>query len=275
MNPVEKLLEEVQDTPDVLSLRTVLESTLGGKNIRLGDLRKYMDHLKTTPAFPTPNLPGAIPRAVSAVGHACLSLDEEEATALRRDVFGCLQAVADAVGRLDSVHRLYLDWALSTFPQATPESCAAHLLREAEEFVEDGGRDPGEAADILFLAFHACHLAGIDPAQAMREKLRENVKRRWNAPDEEGVQEHVRRDHTDPDFWEGGPLEVGDPEAAHVQEVLLDGEAVENVVAVHEGEGWVLRYVIPDPGEEHDLLPHRAKTERLEGEVKVVWKGDA
>lgn len=246
--PLEKFLDEVQDLPDTVDLGRVLESHHGAT---LGDLREYVATLKAAPSFPTPNLPGAIPRAVGAVARACLSLDEEEAADLRRDVFGCLQAVADAVGRLDAVHRLYLDWALATFTQATPESCAAHLLREAQEFMEDGGRDPGEAADILFLAFHACHLAGIDPVQAMREKLRVNMARRWDAPDEEGVQEHVRR-HYD------------DPNATNVDHVLLDGERVENVVRVHEAEGWLVRLV---PGDGHGY-----EREKLTGEVKVVWK---
>lgn len=85
----------------------------------------------------------------------------------------------------------FLPWALATFPDSTPKSCAAHLRKEAEELLANP-LDRGEVADVLFLAVDLCQRAGVKPAEAMREKLAELRTRTWGEPDAHGVVEHVR-----------------------------------------------------------------------------------
>lgn len=82
-------------------------------------------------------------------------------------------------------------WADATFPHATPESKAAHLLREAHE-LRDNPRDPEEIADVVILAAGAAHLSGVDLHQAIRAKLAKLRTRRWGPIGPDGVVEHVR-----------------------------------------------------------------------------------
>lgn len=82
-------------------------------------------------------------------------------------------------------------WALATFPQSTPASCAAHLLREARELC-DSPTDPGEIADCVFLAVDTAQRAGLDLYALLSDKLAQIKAREWGLPDAEGVVEHLR-----------------------------------------------------------------------------------
>lgn len=104
-------------------------------------------------------------------------------------IFGERQA-----GLLDGMEVVladFLPWALATFPDSTPKSCAAHLRKEAEELLAHP-TDRGEIADILFLAVDLCQRAGFKPAEVMRGKLAELRTRTWGEPDADGVVEHLR-----------------------------------------------------------------------------------
>lgn len=94
---------------------------------------------------------------------------------------------------LEATVEEFLRWADETFPNATPETCIAHLRSEVAELSEEGGaRDPEELADAAMLVFHAAHKAGVDLTDALWAKLEKNRRREWGAPNEEGYREHVR-----------------------------------------------------------------------------------
>lgn len=92
---------------------------------------------------------------------------------------------------LDDVLREARAWQSIQFPEATPESCARHLRREARELVERP-LEPHEWADALMLVFCGAELAGVDLAEAVAEKLAINKARKWGEPNDEGFREHVR-----------------------------------------------------------------------------------
>jgi predicted house-cleaning noncanonical NTP pyrophosphatase (MazG superfamily) len=96
----------------------------------------------------------------------------------------------------ESLERVWahsVPWQEETFPQATTKSIAAHLLREAQELMQNPD-DSEELADILLLVGHLAHKLGINPAMETMYKLKKNMARKWGSPDTEGVVEHVRDD---------------------------------------------------------------------------------
>jgi hypothetical protein len=82
-------------------------------------------------------------------------------------------------------------WAKVTFPHSTPGSCVAHLAREVEE-LRANPTDPGEIADVIFLAVDAAQRAGLDLEQLLAAKLAKCKSRKWGESDAEGVVEHIR-----------------------------------------------------------------------------------
>lgn len=92
---------------------------------------------------------------------------------------------------LDAILREVGCWQASTFPNATPASCAEHLRREAEELA-DNPTDPEEMADVMMLLYGLSSSAGVDLRQAVADKLRKNRQRLWGQPDRHGVVEHIR-----------------------------------------------------------------------------------
>lgn len=90
-------------------------------------------------------------------------------------------------------------WQARQFPGTTAQSAARHLRKETLEIVNaelNGFSDPEEWAD----AFHLVIQGGVKAAgslEAFREhihrKLYHNIhERQWQAPDKDGVVEHVR-----------------------------------------------------------------------------------
>ena len=84
------------------------------------------------------------------------------------------------------------DWQDKVFTQATAESTAAHLLREAKELYDDP-YDAGEIADIFILLAAVAHKTGVDIETAVERKMAINRLRTWGKPDKQGVVEHVRQ----------------------------------------------------------------------------------
>lgn len=83
-----------------------------------------------------------------------------------------------------------------TFPTATPDSVAAHLLREVKE-LSSCPLDMMELADIQMLLWWLedrarRELGSTTLLTACALKLSINKRRKWGAPDAEGVQEHLR-----------------------------------------------------------------------------------
>jgi len=96
-------------------------------------------------------------------------------------------------------------WAAKTFrddQRSLPIIC--HLTKEVQELREtaqlmdsDPKRGPSlraEAGDCLILLCDLAHREGFDLVTAAVEKMAVNERRRWKAPDAEGVCEHVRED---------------------------------------------------------------------------------
>lgn len=98
--------------------------------------------------------------------------------------------------RLSAVLREYLDWSLAQFPHSTPASVAAHIMKEAGE-LRDAPDSAEELADLLALVVHSAARQGIDLAATLGEKLPRLRAREWQAPDADGVVEHVRSERTD------------------------------------------------------------------------------
>jgi predicted house-cleaning noncanonical NTP pyrophosphatase (MazG superfamily) len=97
-------------------------------------------------------------------------------------------------GSLEAVWAESVPWQEETFPQATPKSIVAHLLREAQELSENPD-DWEEVADILLLVGHLLHKTGLNAAKITRDKLLKNMQRKWGEPDAEGVVEHIREEN--------------------------------------------------------------------------------
>lgn len=82
-------------------------------------------------------------------------------------------------------------WQREAFPNATAESSALHLAREAHELVSDP-HDAEEMADCLFMLLQVADRSGVDLWAAAARKLEVNRAREWQEPDASGIVEHVR-----------------------------------------------------------------------------------
>lgn len=95
------------------------------------------------------------------------------------------------VPSLDALTADIRAWQAETFPDATPESVAEHLRREAEELAGEP-TNPEEIADIFHLLVAAAEANGYDLIDVVATKFVINKNRRWGQPDEMGCVEHVR-----------------------------------------------------------------------------------
>lgn len=91
----------------------------------------------------------------------------------------------------DRVISAYLEWSLQTFPNSTPASVAAHLRKEVWE-LNERPESAEELVDIVALAFHSAARQGYDLTAELEKKLAVLKMRTWQAPDADGVVEHVR-----------------------------------------------------------------------------------
>lgn len=79
------------------------------------------------------------------------------------------------------------------FGASTPVSKLHHLTEEVQELI-DAPDDKMEWADCMILLIDAAKKAGYDMDdlyQAVQSKMEINKKRKWGAPDENGVVRHV------------------------------------------------------------------------------------
>lgn len=88
-------------------------------------------------------------------------------------------------------------WQSKVFTQATAQSAAVHLKREADELVHDlvnydYDNAAHEIADVFILLAAVTHLSGIDLEEAVEGKMKINRARKWGKPDAQGVVEHIR-----------------------------------------------------------------------------------
>lgn len=82
------------------------------------------------------------------------------------------------------------------FPAATARSKALHLSEEAKEAAADPA-DIIEWADCMILLLDGARKAGFtteDIHHAVLRKMETNYKRKWQAPDADGIVRHVRDD---------------------------------------------------------------------------------
>lgn len=97
---------------------------------------------------------------------------------------------------LETLIREIGKWNRETFPGSTVKSKAEHLRREAIELAETPG-DESEMADIFILWAGIVDLLGVDYVRAIEKKMAKNYKRKWKAPDEHGVIEHLEEGEDD------------------------------------------------------------------------------
>ncbi len=95
--------------------------------------------------------------------------------------------------RFDLTVRLITSWADSIMPNRTPADAIKKLSMEEvpelwRSLKEDGAVDAGEVADVLILALDICAMSGIDPLDAINEKMAINELRSWKF--EHGVLQH-------------------------------------------------------------------------------------
>ena len=90
---------------------------------------------------------------------------------------------------LDTLQHLIGHWQRNTFPSNTKDSVLVHLAKEVKELQE--GHDPSEAADCLFMLIRHAELEGYSLEDELWKKFQINKKRKWGAPDKDGVIEHV------------------------------------------------------------------------------------
>jgi hypothetical protein len=119
-----------------------------------------------------------------------------------------LTALAEQSERLawDDLVEIMADWQGVQFPTTTVYSCATHLHREAIEIVNEA-MNKQDSSEEWADAFHLVIQGGVKAAgglesfrAAVEKKLGHNMfKRKWQAPDDDGVVEHVRAED---DLWE-------------------------------------------------------------------------
>lgn len=92
-------------------------------------------------------------------------------------------------------------WQLATFGDVSkrgPYGPLLHLVKEAKEALAASTDKPAllaELADVVFLAWEACHRSGFDDDALLGmlwQKLAVNKQRTWPPPTRDGAVEHVR-----------------------------------------------------------------------------------
>lgn len=97
------------------------------------------------------------------------------------------------VNEIDAVTRAIKNWADKIMPDRTPADAIKKLSMEEvpelwRSLKETGEVDEGEIADVLILALDICAMSGIDPMDAIHQKMTINVARKWKF--EYGVLQH-------------------------------------------------------------------------------------
>lgn len=106
-------------------------------------------------------------------------------------------------------------WQRETFPNATAESSANHLLREAKELLVDPS-ELSELADVFILAVGVADQLGVGIEEIIKCKMEVNRSRVWGDADEYGVVEHVRDEH----LWAISEEELEDNKKKYKVDIL-------------------------------------------------------
>lgn len=160
----------------------------------------------------------------------------------------------------DRLAREIVDWQHATFGHATPASCAAHLLDEAQELVK-APTDPEEMADVFLLIVGVADRAGIDLRGAVRGKLEKNKRRAWGPVQPNGVVYHVDdesapvgRDHR---IYIAGPM-TGLPDSNY--------PAFHAAAAAWRAQGWT----VLNPAEAFDGDQTRTYAEYMREDIRAL-----
>lgn len=91
------------------------------------------------------------------------------------------------------ISRAIKNWADRLMPERTPADAIKKLSMEEvpelwRSLKENGEVDEGEIADVLIIALDVCELSGIDPLDAIHNKMMINMGRKWRT--EYGVLQH-------------------------------------------------------------------------------------
>ncbi len=94
---------------------------------------------------------------------------------------------------LSVISRAIMKWADTIMPDRTAADAIKKLSMEEvpelwRSLKEDGEIDEGEIADVLILALDICELSGINPMEAIHQKMMVNCSRKWKF--EYGVLQH-------------------------------------------------------------------------------------
>jgi NTP pyrophosphatase (non-canonical NTP hydrolase) len=82
-------------------------------------------------------------------------------------------------------------WADDLIPDRTAYSTIAKLLEEIGELIaSERMSDPEELADVAILVLDLFHLQGVDMAEAVRNKMSTNIRRKWKISDN-GSASHI------------------------------------------------------------------------------------
>lgn len=82
-------------------------------------------------------------------------------------------------------------WGGETFPTSNPSSTAEHLRREVYELISNPFNGE-EQADVFHLLVQLARVTDVDLTAEVARKFAINRQRTWQAPDVNGVVEHVR-----------------------------------------------------------------------------------
>lgn len=94
-------------------------------------------------------------------------------------------------GSIADTQRLIAGWADEVFPDRTISEAVFKMKKELLELEGSKHLDPGEFADVAILLLDIAHLAGVDIAKAVEDKMRVNMARQWIKL-EDGTRQHVK-----------------------------------------------------------------------------------
>lgn len=121
---------------------------------------------------------------------SALSKLEIEAARVKR-VFAVTERDRNRLKHRISIFKRVHDWQVETFPEVTLEGQIEHLKREVLELAANPS-DPHEIADCMILLTGIAKRQGINPLDAMEEKMNINRSRTWGALRADGTVEHER-----------------------------------------------------------------------------------
>ena len=103
------------------------------------------------------------------------------------------------------------EWQDKVFPKSTANSKLLHLeeeIKEVRQAMHEQYNVAHEFADCFILLMGAAHKAGMSYEQvrdAIHSKMKVNMARKWNKPNEHGVYKHVKEDQSPVPFYPDGP----------------------------------------------------------------------